>query len=154
MYTGPGFWLDPRDDSLYRVTTHNDWMLESANQAEVHLTPVQIQVLESLDSTTEIDEIRMVAVMAGLVRIRDYGNRISVQFYAEESEAGVFLWSIVRAMPRVTKDRFPFLTIQNLISDAVARLSLSDLVEKLNRGDAVMEPCGEPIPYNQAFVRK
>ena len=109
MPSGPGFWLDPRSGVLHRVTTHNDWLLDERNQAVVNLTPTQVCVLLSLDPAIELDEIRMIGVMAGLIRFRDYGNRLSVQFHASPSEVNAVLRAVVKAIPGVTNDRFPFL---------------------------------------------
>jgi hypothetical protein len=32
MKNSPGYWLDPRDGTLYRVTTHDAWLLVPENQ--------------------------------------------------------------------------------------------------------------------------
>ena len=74
MPSGIGFWLDPRSGALHRVTTHNDWMIDTNNQKKIGLGPTEVGVLDNLDPVKEIDEIRMVGVMWGLIRIRDYGT--------------------------------------------------------------------------------
>jgi len=81
MSSGPGFWLNLKDGALHRVTTHNDWLLDPQNQKKVGLTTKQVEVLVTLDPVKQIDEIRMVGVMHGLVRFRDYYRHVSVQFY-------------------------------------------------------------------------
>ena len=154
MPTGPGFWLDPSNGVLHRVVTHNDWLLDPKNQAKVGLTPKQVRVLESLDAVREIDEIRMVGVMSGLIRIRDYGNRVSVQFHASPPEVGQLLQSVVEAMPAVTCDNFPCFAIQNLRDDATIHIHLADLESKLRAGDSVLQPRAEPISYNESLRRK
>jgi len=154
MPTGPGFWLEPRSGALHRVVTHDRWMLDPKNQAKVCLTPEQVRVLESLDPVREIDEIRMIGVMSGLIRIRDYRNRVSVQFYSTSAEVGQMLQSVVEAMPNVTRDRFPFLTIQNLCDDSTIHIHLADLESMLRAGDSVLHPTAEPIPYNESLRRK
>ena len=154
MPTGPGFWLDPRNGALHRVTTHNDWLIDPQNQKKVGLTPTQIEVLATLDPVKEIDEIRMVGVMARLIRIRDYANRVSVQFYAPPAETEQSLRAAVKAMPTVSSDKHPFLTIQNLHDDSTARIHLSALVAKLQKEESVLHPSTEPILYNNALRRK
>jgi hypothetical protein len=54
----------------------------------------------------------------------------------------------------VTNDRFPFLTIQNLCDDAVARIHLSELVAKLDASEPVLQPSAEQIEYNEQLRRK
>ena len=154
MNAGRGYWLDAKNGALYRVTTHNDWLLNLRNQEKVRLTPKQVEVLGFLDPVKEIDEIRMVGVMAGLVRLRDYRNRLSVQFYAPESEVNAVLQAIVREIPEVTDDNSPFLTIQNLWDDSVARLPFEELTKKLYAREAILQPPRDPILYNQTLRQK
>ncbi len=153
MPTGPGYWLDPRSGALHLVTTHNDWLLVPENQKKAGLGPTEVAVLDNLDPVQEIDEIRMVGVMAGLIRIRDYLNRVSVQFWATDPEVAEALQAAVEAMPAVSSDRFPFLTIQNLRDDSTARVHLPDLVAKLRAGETVLHTA-ERIPYNDELRRK
>ena len=146
MPTGPRFWLDPRSGALHKVTTYNDWMIDTNNQKKIGHRPTEVEVLDSLDPVKELDEIRMVGVMAGLVRFRDYCNRLAIQFHASPSEVNVVLRAVVKAIPGVTNDKFPFLTIQNLRDDAVASIHLSDLAAKLdasvNAGEKVRRVTG------------
>jgi hypothetical protein len=153
MPTGPGFWLDPRTGALHRVTTHNDWLLVPENQKKAGLGPTKVGVLNSLDPVREIDEIRMVGVRAGLIRIRDYLNRVSIQFCATGPEVGEVLQAVVATMPAVSSDKFAFLTIQNLRDDSTARIHLPDLVTKLRAGDTVLHTA-ERVPYNEELRRK
>ena len=153
MPSGPGFWLDRRSGVLHEVATHNDWLLDPNNQKKVVLGPTEVGVLNSLDPVKEIDEIRVIGCQAGLIRIRDYGNRVSVQFHAPPVEVEQLLQLVVDAMPEVTRDRFPFLTIQNLCDDATAHINLPDLEAKLRAGDSVLKQ-REPIPYNETLRAK
>ena len=153
MPIGPGYWLDPRSGALHHVTTHNDWLLVPENQKKAGLGPTEVGVLNSLDPVQEIDEIRMVGVMAGLIRIRDYLNRVSVQFWESGLEVGNVLQAVVATIPAVSGDRFPFLTIQNLRDDSTARIHVSDLVAKLGTGEKVLHTA-ERIPYNEELRRK
>jgi len=154
MPSGPGFWLDPSNSVLHKVTTHNDWMIVTNNQKQIGLGPTEVSVLDNLDPVKEIDEIRMVGVMSGLIRIRDYGNRVSVQFHASPSEVNAVLRAVVKAIPGVTNDRFPFLTLQNLSDDTVALIHLSELVAKLNAGEPVLIPREKPIPENEELRQR
>jgi len=153
MPTGPGFWLDRRTGALHRVTTHNDWLLIPENQKKAGLGPTKVGVLNRLDPVREIDEIRMVGVRVGLIRIRDYLNRVSIQFCTTGPEVGEVLQAVVAAMPAVSGDRFPFLTIQNLRDDSTARIHFPDLVAKLGAGKKVLHTA-ERIPYNEELRRK
>lgn len=154
MPSGRGYWLDRRNGALHEVTTHNDWLLDPENQAEVGLSPGQIRILEKLDPVREIDEIRMVGVIAGLIRIRDNLNRISVQFYSPQPDVADVLEAVTKAIPDVTSTPFPFLTIQNLYDDSTARIELDALNQALRENKPILEPPPEPLHYNIALREK
>jgi hypothetical protein len=157
MPSGPGYWLDPKSDALHRVSTHNDWLLIAENQQAIGLSPLQIAVLGGFDPAREIDEIRMIGVMHGLIRIREYDSRndqrVSVQFYGEPSHVNDYLRIICDVLPRVASQSNPNLTIQNLFDDAVARLTFDKLVRKLQAGEPILASAG-PIEANQALRAK
>lgn len=157
MPSGPGYWLDPKRDTLHRVSTHNDWLLVAENQQAIGLSPLQIAVLAGFDPAREIDEIRMIGVMHGLIRIREYDSRndqrVSVQFYGEPSQVNTCLRIICDALPRVASQSNPNLTIQNLVDDALARLTLDELMRKLDADDPILVSAG-PIEANQVLRAK
>lgn len=154
MPSGPGYWLDPRSGTLHEVTTHNDWLLVPENQAKVGLSAREICVLNGLDPLHAIDEIRMVGVIAGLIRIRDYLNRISVQFFASENDTTDVLEAVATAIPGVTGTPFPFLTIQNLYNDSTAHIELESLKQKLREREPILESPPKPLTYNIALREK
>lgn len=154
MPSGRGFWLDPRTNALYEVATHNDWLLDPENQRRVGLSPDQVRVLASLDPVREIDEIRMVGLLAGLVRLRDYYKHVSVQFYAVPTAEPTLLSKVVATIPEVTADRYPVLAIQNLSSDAVARLDLLELAELLSNEEAALRMPAVEVEYNAELRRR
>ena len=153
MPSGPGFWLDPRTSQLHRVTTHNDWLLVPENQNKVGLSSHQRQVLASFDPIREIDEIRMVGVMHGLVRIRDYFSRLSVQFYSLKPKELEILHSVLQVIPKVTRDTNPYLTVQNLYGDSVAQLRCLELKTKLSVFVDALQPQSF-IDYNEQLRQK
>ena len=152
MPTGKGFWLDPKTGQLHRVTTHNDWLLDARNQEKAGLSPAQVQVLNLLAPSAE-DEIRMVGVMAGLIRLRDYCRHVSVQFYCQADQANEMLSAAVAVLPQVTSDPHCEVVAQNLLDDSVARLSVAELRRKLEAGETVLESA-EPIPFNEELRQR
>jgi hypothetical protein len=77
MPEGAGFGLDRTRGELHRVSTHNDWLLIRENQDRINLPENDRRELEAFDRVTDIDQIRLIGVRHGLVRIRDHRNRIS-----------------------------------------------------------------------------
>ncbi len=132
---------------------HNDWLLVPRNQDAVGLHTKDRQVLSKFDRVKEIDEIRMVGVMRGLIRIRDYINRVSVQFYSNPFASRKLIDLTVAVLSEVTTDPNPYLTIQNLFDDSVARLELTKLKRLLAAGEKLLEPV-EPIKYNEELRQR
>ena len=64
--------------------------MNSANQLQIGLPEQYVHALNQLDVEEDIDLICMIGVHAGLIRIRDYHNRVSVQFYAEQLNVVTF----------------------------------------------------------------
>jgi hypothetical protein len=148
-----GFWLDPRNGNLYEVTTHNDWLLVAHNQDLVGLGAKQRQILASFDPITEIDEIRMVGVIHGLIRIRKRRNEVSVQFYSPDSQVNNVLKMIATAIPRAILGENLQLKIHNLFDDSGAQLELYQLVQSLADKLIVLETRGL-IDYNSNLRQK
>lgn len=153
MPSGLGFWLEPGSGKLFPVTTHNDWLLIPEHQDQVGLDLQQRQVLASCDPVKEIDEIRMVGVMHGLVRLREYAKRLSIQFYCKPEAVQRLVAQVASSIKHVTHDPNPYLTIQNLYDDSVARLEFNGLIQLLATGDEVLKN-GETFDYNLALRRK
>ena len=149
----PGFWLDQTSRQLYRVSTHNDWLLDPVNQRQVGVPDHWVRVLNSLDRQCEIDEIRMIGLMLGLIRFRDYRDSLHVQFYASGTKAKDCLKAAADFAPQATIDKFPLLKIQNLFHDGVAQIELSELRSKIQAGESVLQ-VGEPIPENEALRQR
>ena len=101
---GEGWWLNPTNDKCFAVgSTHNDWIRDPQNATRIGL-PQDIYEHVMKLSPNQADEIRVLCVMAGLVRIRDYQNSVSVQYFNERQRNGPVLWSVLlRAAP----DRHP-----------------------------------------------
>jgi len=153
MPSGPGYWLVPSDGTLHTVVTHNDWLLDPANQAKVGLTQKQARVLKSLDPVTEIDEIRMVGVLAGLIRIRDRHRNLTMQFYAPPSGVRAVLRAIADALPKLFHGADHYLLLHNLQDDSHASVWTTEFVEKLDRGEPVLL-AREPIPANEELRQR
>ena len=84
-----GFWLNPKTGESHSVTTHQDWILDNAALLGVQDT------VHGLDPHRDEDRIRIVGCQAGLVRIRDYGPRLSCQFWAiDQSEITTILKAV------------------------------------------------------------
>jgi len=155
MESGPGYWLDPRDGEVYEVDTHNDWLLRSENQQQLELPSRYVQVLNALDPIREIDEIRMVGVMFGVIRVRDYRRHLSIQFFSSRDErVSVNLDAIVDALPKLIPGQEHYLVIHNLSDDSYAKLWSGDFIDKVKAGSSVLLPAEGVLEYNEALRQK
>lgn len=154
MQSGPGYWLDPRDGEVYEVDTHNDWILRPENQQKIGLPARHVEVLNSLDSVREIDEIRMVGVMFGLIRVRDYHKHLSIQFFALQGKVLSALNTIDNALPKLIPGREHYLMLHNLTDDSSAKLWSGEFAENLQKCKTILQPAEDVIEYNEALRRK
>ncbi len=137
MAMGKGVWILPYNGEICFVTRHERWLMNPTNQQQAVLSSKHISILNQLDVDKDIDLIRMIGVRAGLIRIRDYHNHISVQFYLEEENVSNILKQVVEAIPQITKDKFPYLEIHNLANDKKVCLHFSDLQSALNQNQSL-----------------
>jgi hypothetical protein len=135
---GDGYWLDPKSNLHWKVTTHDAWILDINNAEMVGISKAEHERLTTLNPVRDVDEIRMAGIHAGLVRIRSYHNRISVQFASVRSEEP----EILRLVCTFLLDVEPFsdtpVDIDNLQTNDSARVTLRELQSKLNAGLDVM----------------
>jgi hypothetical protein len=86
MPMGDGIWYNPRSGAVFNFGAHNThdvWLRSADNRIKLGLRPATIEYIESLPRNAEsVDEIRLAAVRDGMVRIRDFGNSVTVQFNA------------------------------------------------------------------------
>ena len=136
---GVGYWFDPRTKQCWTVDRHELWELDERNAKTAGISQGVYGHLLTLDSSLGMNEIRMAAINVGLVRIRDHGNYVSVQFAAEQVRevlrsihefiAGVFQWSETE------------LAIDNFTSQISTRITLRELGRRLDKKESVL---GEP----------
>ena len=87
---GRGYWLHPGTQESWLVHRHETWVLENPSRipADVHA------YLLRLDPHKAMDEIRLAAINAGLIRLRDYSRNWSVQFAADDLNEKGFLRAV------------------------------------------------------------
>jgi hypothetical protein len=124
-----GYWIDPRTGQFYVVRTHQDWILEHAS-----IIGVASQVI-GLDSQRDEDEIRIIGCKAGLVRIRDYGPKMSVQFWVAEPERVNGVLRAVRDfMPKIGVGPLKSVWVHNLTTGNQVTLLASKFIEIVDGG--------------------
>jgi hypothetical protein len=134
---GMGYWLDPNSLDMWPVSTHDSWLLDPANQDKARLDASDINYLKQLDRRRHKDEIRMVGIKKGLVRIRDYGNQTTVQFSADKNLSNL-LWSIYLGLREINLNRNSTIGIHNLRDNDTIKISFAEFESKLKNDEPIM----------------
>lgn len=136
---GVGYWFDPRRKQCWTVDRHELWVLDERNAKTAGISQEVYEHLLTLDSSLGMDEIRMAAINVGLVRIRDHGNYVSVQFASEQDR------EVLRSIHGLLEGVFQFpemeLAIDNFTTQASTRITLRELGRRLDKNESVL---GEP----------
>ena len=127
---GRGYWLNPHSQQSWIVDKHVLWVLEnpllSGVPADVHAH------LLTLDPNKGMDEIRLAAVNAGLIRLRDYSRNWSVQFAADEPKEKSFLRSVFLFLDEIVVFKDTPLRIGNFATRVETTMTLRELARKVN----------------------
>ena len=85
---GPGYWLNPITGRYYRVVNHSPWIFDLAYARSAGLSERYITAIRQFDPIRNDDEVRLLAVLGGLVRVREHTGRMqytSVQFFYDRT---------------------------------------------------------------------
>jgi hypothetical protein len=110
---GAGYYLNPTTGQCATVTTHNDWIRDEKNATSIGL-PDEFYHQIMLFSHTAIDEIRILALQGGLIRIRQHKRYTSVQFWVTSNQLEATLQAVVRALEKLKIHPDELLQIDNL----------------------------------------
>ncbi len=110
---GAGHWLNPVTGQCEQVTTHNDWIRDEKNADSIGLAEDIYRQIMLLPDTA-IDQIRILALQGGLVRIRQHKRYTSVQFRATADQVAEILQAVLRALEELKIHPDERLEIDNL----------------------------------------
>lgn len=124
-----GYWLDPATGESYSVITHQGWLLDHA--AKIGLA----DELFGLDPRKDEDAIRVIGCKAGLVRIRDYGVRMSVQFWVDEpGQLPTVLRAIRDFLPTIGAGPLKSIWLNNLATGDQVTVPSSEFIALVDAG--------------------
>lgn len=82
---GAGYWLNPDTGKCVQVaTTHDEWVRDNDNASSMGVPQWVYDEIVRYPPTA-VDEIRLLALHCGLVRMREHPRYLSIQFAAERS---------------------------------------------------------------------
>lgn len=129
---GPGHWLNPITGRYFRVINHAPWVFANARAAG--LSERYIIAIRQFDPIRHDDEIRLLAVMGGLVRTREHLGRTqhtSVQFYCERPDLPNVLCAVTRMLRATSGDQFADVHLHNLLFDCRVQQSLDQMPDSV-----------------------
>ena len=124
---GDGYWLDPKTNQHWKVTTHDAWILNAENARMVGISASEHDRLTTLNPVRDVDEIRLAGIRVGLVRIRSYHDRISVQFAASEIHVNAVFRSVFSLLDSIEAYKDTPIDIDNLETMESQTISLREL---------------------------
>jgi len=127
---GAGHWLNPTTGQCEQVTTHDGWIRDEKNADSIGL-PDHLYRQIMLLPESAVDEIRILALRGGLVRIRQHKRYTSVQFRATADQATEVLQAVLRALAELEVHPDERLEIDNLLLGD----SVSITLRALRNGD-------------------
>ena len=126
---GAGHWLNPKTGQYMEVTTHDEWIRNAENASNIGLADDlyrQIMLLPATDNAA-VDEIRILAVQGGLIRIRQHKRYTSVQFWVMSDQVDETLQAALRALVELRIHPDERLQIDNLCLGESASVTLREL---------------------------
>ena len=141
----PGYWLNPTNGVLERVSTHDEWIRDKHNADSVGLPSHSYDQIMRLPPTA-VDEIRLEAMKGGLVRIRQYDGYVSVQFIAQRHQVTSILRAVAVTLQGVQIHPDERLQITNFFLKDQVDVTLADLLDSLKDGRPVMREQGDEVP--------
>ena len=126
-----GYWLNPNTGKCVEVaTTHNEWLRNRQNVGSIGLPESAYEEVMRFSPTQE-DQIRLVAIRSGLVRIREHPRYVSVQYAAESDQEKPVLQAVFTALKVLKMSAETTLVIDNFLLRTSIRLGLDDLEKML-----------------------
>lgn len=135
--TGPGYWLNPANERWVAVTRHELTMCDAAALAGLGVGPEVIVAAQQISpyGREDVDKLRILGIRSGLIRIRDQGLYISVQFDAAV-DAETELLHFVHNFFRTTDLWRPYVRVGNLRTKSEITYSWQEFLDRVSEQPA------------------
>lgn len=139
MPMGVGVWLNPRTMDWVKVSRHEISLHDEETARELGLPEKVIEDIQKLNPYQDVNEIRILGVKHGLVRMRDNGQEVVAQFHARKGRVRNIIWAIYMALdevPAYQDERI--IRIHNLQYDEGNTLYRRELKKKLQNDENIL----------------
>jgi hypothetical protein len=129
---GPGFWLNPSNKKWVAVTRHELTMRDPAALAALGVAPQVSTAAQQISpyDREAVDELRILGIRSGLIRVRDQGLYISVQFDMP-AEAETDLLRFVRDFFEAENLWRPYVRVGNLRTNSEITYSWQEFLVRI-----------------------
>jgi hypothetical protein len=147
--SGAGYWLEPNTGRLVKVeTTHDQWIREENNARTMGVPEPVYQEIMTFPPEA-VDEIRLLALHSGLVRMREHRRHLSIQFAAERPRLPSVLKAITIALNDLGIHPDTYAEMDNLLLGESAAMTVGELRIRIANGQPVFlgGSGGKPHPF-------
>ncbi len=129
--TGPGYWLNPANQKWIAVTRHELTMRDASAMAELGVALDVINAAQQIApyGHDAVEELRILGIRSGLIRVRDQGLYISVQCDAP-LDAKTELLRFVRSFFEAADLWRPYVRVGNLRTNCEVTYSWQEFVDR------------------------
>jgi hypothetical protein len=128
---GAGYWLNPDTGKCVQViTTHDEWVRDNANARSMGV-PQWVYDEIMRHPPTAVDEIRLLALHCGLVRMREHPRYLSIQFAAERHRITRVLLAIATALSDLTIHADTNIRMDNLLLNDSLSITVAELQSRV-----------------------
>jgi hypothetical protein len=128
---GPGYWLNPSNHTWVPVIRHELAMRDAALMRRLDVDEHVIAAAQKVSPYGDgVDELRILGIRSRLIRVRDQGNYIAVQFDAPTT-AETILLRFVHDFFEATELWRPFVRVGNLRTNSETTYSWQEWLARL-----------------------
>lgn len=151
---GEGYWIRAKDGKTQQVTRHEKWLKNDQNLETFDLLDYKPLLDEySAFNPQHQDEIRLIGMKAGLVRVRDNAGTISVQFDLPRNAVTAALYNVAEAL-RAVNMWGNQVALHNLRYDDRATVPWKEFLDNTVKGERMLinEDGPGDVPYDRKLI--
>jgi hypothetical protein len=146
---GAGYWLEPDTGKCMQVeTTHDEWIRVWENARSMGV-PRWIHDKIMRFPPEAVDQIRLLALYSGLVRMREHPRYLSIQFAAGHDSVARVLKAIVAALAALGIHPDTRIEMDDLLLGESTAMTVAELRNRIEAGKPVFlgGSGGKPHPF-------
>ena len=152
---GEGYWIRAKDGKIDQVSRHEQWLKDDKNLQSFDLLDYKPLLDEYQASNPQHqDEIRLIGMKAGLVRVRDNAGTISIQFDLPRNAVTAALYNVGQVL-RSVRLWGNEVVLHNLRYDDRVVVPWKDFLKNTLSGERMLineDDSFQDVPYDQKLI--